>query len=89
MPENGRCDETFRAGAPVTLGPVGLLPIERVVLSAGLCAGLAWVAALKQPVALIVRDAGGIRALGIGDGPVALDALREKVPGLDAALAAM
>lgn len=89
MPETGSRDVTFRAGAPLAVGPAILLPIERVVLSAELSAGLAWVTALKEPVALIVRDAGGIRALDIGAGPLSLDTLREKLPGLDAVLAAL
>lgn len=89
MPENGRHEETFRAGAPVSVGAAILLPIERVVLSAELSAGLAWITALKEPVALILRDGSGIRALDIGAGPVSLDPLRDKVPGLDAVLAAL
>ena len=89
MPETRRHDDELRAGAPVTVGPVTLLPIERTVLSAGQSAGRAWITALKEPHALIVRDARGLRAVDAGSGPVSLDALRETVPGLDAALAAL
>lgn len=89
MPENGRREETFRHGAPVTVGPIVLLPIERVVLRAHRSAGLAWFTALKEPHALIVRDARGLRAVDACAAPIALDALRGQVPGLDAALAAM
>lgn len=89
MPEKGGSEVTFRAGAPVRVGAAVLLPIERVVLSAERSGGLAWVTAFKEPVALILRDAGGIRAFDIGAGPVALDTLRDKLPGLDAALAAL
>lgn len=89
MPEMSRFDEALRAGAPLAVGPITLLPIERVVLSAGRSAGLAWITALKEPHALIVRDARGLHAFDAGAAPVSLDALREKIPELDAALVAL
>lgn len=89
MPEKGRRDEALRAGTPVSVGPVTLLPIERIVLSAERSAGLAWITALKEPHALIVRDARGLRAFDVRAAPVSLDALRQKVPELDAALVAL
>jgi hypothetical protein len=89
MPENGRREEALRAGAPVAVGPVTLVPIERVVLNAERGAGMAWFAALKEPYALIVRDARGLRAVDARAAPLSLDALRETVAGLDAVLAAL
>lgn len=89
MPEKSRYDEVFRAGAPVAVGPVSLLPIVRIVLSAERNAGLAWITALKEPHAVIVRDAHGLHAFDSLAAPVSLDALREKVPELDAALAGL
>jgi len=89
MPEDTVHRETIRAGAPVAVGPIALLPIERIVLRAGRSAAMAWCTALKEPHALVVRDARGLRAVDARAAPIPLDALREKVPGLDALLAAM
>ncbi len=74
---------------PLTFGSVSLLPIERVVLRADRREARVWYAAVKEPYALIVRDAGGVRAFDRNAETVPLGALREKLPGLDAVLAAM
>jgi hypothetical protein len=89
MPERTSHTETVRAGTPLRVGPVTLLPIERVVVHADMGALGAWFTAAKEPYALVVRDAGGIRALEIGATVVSLEALREGIPGLDAVLASM
>ena len=81
--------ETVCAGTPVSHGPVMLLPIERVVLNAGCGNTRLWFSANKELYALIVHDAGGLRALDTDAAAVSLDELRERVPGLDAVLAAM
>ena len=89
MPECTSHTETVRAGTPLQVGAVTLLPIERVVVHSGMGALGAWFTAAKEPYALVVRDAGGIRALDIGAMGVSLEALRERIPGLDAVLASM
>lgn len=89
MPERASRTATVRAGAPLRVGSTTLLPIERVVVHSGVGALGAWFTAAKEPYALVVRDAGGIRALDIGAAAGSLEALREEVPGLDAVLAAM
>jgi len=89
MPERTSHAETVRAGTPLRVGSVTLLPIERVVVRSDMGALGAWFTAAKEPYALVVRDAGGIRALDIGATPVSLEALREGIPGLDAVLASM
>jgi len=89
MPEDARYSEAMRAGTPLAIGSVTLLPIERVVLRAEQSAGLAWFTALKEPHALIVRDTRGLRAVDTRAAPVSLDALRAMVPGLDGVLRAM
>ncbi len=66
-----------------------LLPIERVVVHSGMGALGAWFTAAKEPYALVVRDAGGIRVVDIGATVLSLEALREGIPGLDAVLASM
>lgn len=89
MPERSTHCETLRAGQPIAVGPVTLLPIERIVLHANTGAAHGWFSAAKEPYALIVREAGGIRAIDCGAVAVSLEELREKVPELDVALAAM
>jgi hypothetical protein len=89
MPERGDYTEVVRAGTPLKLGPVALLPVERVVLRADRRDALACYAAVKELYALIVRDAEGVRALDCAAVTVPLEALREKLPDLDSVLAAM
>jgi hypothetical protein len=89
MHERASHREALRAGVPVTLERVTLLPIERVVLQA--CHGKAglWLSGAKQPYALIVRDAGGTRALGVEAAAISMEGLCASVPGLAAVLAAL
>jgi len=89
MPERTSHTETVRAGTPLRVGSVTLLPIERVVVHSDMGPLGAWFTAAKEAYALVVRDAGGIRALDIGATAVSLEALREGIPGLDAVLASM
>lgn len=89
MPERASHSRALRAGTPLRAGSVTLLPIERVVMHSSMGALGAWFTAAKEPYALVVRDAGGIRALDIGAAAVSLQALREAIPGLDAVLASM
>ena len=89
MLERTRPTETVRAGTPVTRGTVMLLPIERVVLHSGRGKTRVWFSATKEPYALIVRDAGGLWAIDTDAAAVSLEALRQRVPGLDTVLTAM
>lgn len=89
MPEGGTRSETLRAGKPFAIGGVTLLPIERVVIRVNRGHGRVWFAAIKEPYALALRDAGGIRAVDVDANAVPLEHLREKVPGFEAVLAAM
>jgi len=89
VPERAIHTAVLRAGRKLRVGPVTLLPIERVVLRAGSAAGAAWFSAEKEPYAIVVlHDEGGVRAVGVGPVLVSLADLREKVPGLDDELAA-
>ena len=89
MPERNIQTETLRAVAPVTVGSVTLLPIERVVLHSDRGNTRVWFSVTKKPYALVVRDAGGLRAVDTDSVSVPLAELREKIPGLDALLASM
>lgn len=87
MPERARHTETVRAGTPLRVGAVVLLPIERVVVHAGAGARGAWFTAAKEPYALVVRDGDGeVRVLDLGAGAVSLEELRERIPGLEGVL---
>lgn len=77
----------WRAGAPVRVGPVTVLPIERVAVDTHRLAGIGWVSAALEPVGLVVHDAAGLRVLGLGDEPLSLADLRARIPGLGDVLA--
>jgi hypothetical protein len=84
---HARHTEVLRAAAPLALGRLTLLPSERVVQSSHRGDAGGGFSASKEPYALVVRDAAGLRVVGTGTAPVSLEALRERVVGLDAALA--
>ncbi len=86
MPDRTSRIDMLRAATPVRVGPVSLLPIERVMVHPGRCALVAWVSAGLEPYALIVRDALGIRVIDVGAEMISLEQLLERIPGLDALL---
>lgn len=81
--------EVVRAGMPIRVESVTVLPIERVVLDLNQSSGGAWFMAHKEPYAVIVRDALGTRAVNGDAMAVSLEELSRMVPGLDALLATM
>lgn len=89
MPEGASHGQGLRAGTPVRVGTVTLLPVERVVLRSDQGPGRQWVLADKRPHALIVRDESRTWAVGIEGAAVRLETLIEQVQGLDEALASM
>jgi hypothetical protein len=89
MPERKAHTDTLHAGMPFAIGGVALLPIVRVVMETDAGAAHAWISAAKEPYALVVLDAGGTHAVSPDAKTVSLDALRGRIPGLDAILASM
>lgn len=81
--------ERLRAGRPVHVGGVTLLPIERAVVCADGSGGLRWWSASKDPVALVVRSAGEVHAFGVDGRALDLQALVDAVAGMAAALDAL
>ena len=81
--------DTLRAGPLFRFGNLALLPVERVVLNSYRDGTHAWISAALEPHAMIVREVGGIRAIGTGAVATSLEDLQERVPGLDSLLAAM
>lgn len=89
MPDRAARVDTMRAGSPLGVGSVILLPIERIVVRAEPGAlGSAWVFAAMEPYALIVRSPDDTRVVALGAAEISLEQLRERIPGLDAVLAA-
>ena len=86
MSEKSTFTETLRAGSPVHVGGATLVPIEHVALQSEMGIVGAWFSVTKQPYALIVRDAAGIRTVDI-EVTTSLDELRDRIPELDALLA--
>ena len=79
---------TLRAGTPFRVAGISFLPIEHILIHSDSGPAGAWFSIAKQPYALIVRDADGIRTVDVG-AAISLQQLRENIPGLDALLAAM
>jgi hypothetical protein len=82
VPEHARHTEELRAGTQLRVGSVTLIPIERVVVHAGTVVSAAWFTAAKEPFALVVRDEGGVRVIGVGAEEVSLASMGETIPGL-------
>jgi hypothetical protein len=89
MPERNHRTETLRAGVPLAIGGVTLLPIERVVMHADHGNIGAWFSAAKEPYAIVVRDADGICAFDANATRVSIEQLRDTIPDLDTVLASM
>ncbi len=89
MTEHLALTERFRAGRPLHVGAVTLLPIERVAVRWTGYARWAWFSVAVDPYALVVRHTGCVRALDADAVPISLEHLREKLPELDGLLAAL
>jgi hypothetical protein len=89
MPDRDTRTEKLQAGRPFTVGCATLLPIERIVVHTMRGKTHGWVSMVKEPYALAVRDAGGIRAVNTDANAVSLVQLRAQFPEIDAALASM
>jgi len=80
---------TLRAARPVRVGDITLVPVERTEILSGKGDAGCWMSASKEPFAVVVCDAGGIRALAIDSSELALDALIEEIPNLAAILSGL
>ena len=89
MPERAGHAAAVRPGTPLAVGALTLLPVERVVRYSDRADARLWFLAEKQPYALIVRDASGVRAFGADGAAVSLQILLDEVPELGTVLAAL
>ncbi len=64
----------MRAGRPVELGEVRIVPIERVRCAGGRLGGL-WVHGSLEPVGAIVATPGSVRLLDLAGRPLPAEAL--------------
>jgi len=77
---------TLVAGPLLRVGPWTVVAVERVWLHAHADDGRVWAAGGREPVAIVVRDGSGTRAVDVEGGEMALGALLAEVDGLAAAL---
>ena len=82
MPDNISATDSLLACKPIRFGEVTLLLIERVKLQSQSTATHAWIAASKEPAALVVRNSDGIRTIDIGTA-LSIEQIREKITELD------
>jgi hypothetical protein len=75
--------ETLRASSPLHVDGITLVPVTRAAIRSD--RGY-WIGAFKEVYAVIVCDAGDVRALGPDSSEIELDALIEKTPNLGAIL---
>lgn len=81
--------ETLRAAGPLRVGDVTLVLVERAVIRSGRGDAGCWVGAFKEPFAVVLCDAGGIRALSADSTEIPLDDLIQETPNLAAILAGL
>jgi hypothetical protein len=86
VPDRAGEPERYRASRPLRAGGATLVTIERIHRCADHGDSWAWASVSLEPIALVVRDARGVTVLGVEEGPIMLEDLRRKVPGLDALL---
>lgn len=79
----------LRAADPLRVGDVTLVPIERVEVRSEIGDSGCWIGASKEVFAVVVCDAGGVRALAPDSSVIALDAVIEQMPDLGAILSGL
>ena len=79
--------DELRAGDPMVAGEVTLVPIERCFIQSSTGDMGCWLYGLKEPFAIIVCDAVGIRAFDTEATEISIESLIRKVPDLGTLLA--
>lgn len=86
MPDDPASLSGLRPGASLRIGGASVLAIERVAVRSSHGEAWGWISAVVEPVAVVVRDPLGTRAIGMDGAPMELGTLVERVPGLAAIL---
>ena len=81
--------DELRAGNPLVAGDVTLVPIERCFIQSNTEDMGCWLSGLKEPFAIIVCDATGIRAFDMEATEIPVESLIHKIPNLGTVLAPM
>ena len=81
--------DNLQAGKPLVADKLTLVPIERFFIHAERGSTGYWLAAHKEPHAIIICDANGIRAVNLEAKEVSLVRLAQAVPDLDTILASL
>jgi hypothetical protein len=79
--------DELRAGNPMVAGKVTLVPIERCFIQSETGDTGCWLSGLKEPFAIIVCDAIGIRAFDTEAQEISVESLIQKIPDLRVVLA--
>jgi len=78
--------DELRVGNPMVAGDVTLVPIERCFIQSDTGDMGCWLSGQKEPFAIIVCDATGVRAFNTKATEVSVKALIQKIPDLGALL---
>jgi len=73
----------LQPAAPIVVGDVTLVIIARLSIQANITGHGCWLRASKQPYALVIRDAQGLRALDMAGRRLATAELPDDIPGLE------
>lgn len=73
----------LQPGTPVNLGDVSLMIIARLIIDADNAGTTCWLHAHKEPYAIVIRDASGLRALDMAGRRLPITELTDDVPGLE------
>ena len=76
----------LRAGNAMVAGEVTIVPIERYCIQTVTGGMGCWLSGFKEPFAIIVSDATGIRAFDTEAMEISVDSLIRKIPDLGAVL---
>lgn len=79
--------DELNAGKPMVAGGVTIVPIERRYFQAVAGDLGYWLSGLKEPLAIIIIDATGIRAYDTAALEIPVAPLIQEIPGLSAVLA--
>jgi len=79
--------DELRAGSLLVVADVTVVPVERCSVQSGLMGARCWCYAHKEPVAVIIRDADGIRAFDTQGQAISVDSLLWENPELGTVLA--
>ena len=73
----------LQAGTPIVIDNATLIIITRLSIEADSTGYMYWLQASKEPYALVIRDAHGLRALDMSGRRLAISELIDDVSGLE------